>query len=61
MATQSWVNTRVQEWTKHTPLWVPRVEDQRGGGEAAYPQYLGSAHQEVQDGDEHGGDYGVEC
>ena len=39
----------VQEGTKHTPLWDPRVEDQHGGGDVAYPHHLGSARQEVQD------------
>ena len=63
----------VQEGTKHTPLWGPRVEGQCGGDDVAYPHHLGSARQEVQDlvaeggvqsqgpqlGDELGGDYGV--
>ena len=38
----------VQEGTKHTPLWDPRVEGQCGGGDVAYPHRLGLARQEVQ-------------
>ena len=64
----------VQEGTKDTPLWDPCVKGQRGGSDVAYPNPLGSAHQEVQDpvaeggvqtqspklGNELGGDNGVE-
>jgi hypothetical protein len=38
----------VQEGTKQTPLWGPRVHGQRGGGDVAYTHHLGSASQEVQ-------------
>ena len=38
-----------QEGTKHTPLWGPYVDGQRGRGDAAYPHHLGLARQEVQD------------
>ena len=64
----------IQEGTKHTPLWGPLVESQRGGGDVANPYHLGSAQREVQDpvaergvqsqglklGDELSGDNGVE-
>ena len=39
----------VQEGIKHTPLWGPCVEGQRGVGDVAYLPHLGSARQEVQD------------
>ena len=65
----------VQEGTKYTPLWGPRVEGQCGGGDVAYPHHSGLARQKVLNpvaegsvqpqgpklGDELGGDNGVEC
>ena len=64
----------VQEGTKDTPLWGPRVKGKCGRNDVAYPHHLGLACQEVQDpvaeggvrsqgpklGDELGGDNGVE-
>ena len=45
----------VQEGTKHAPKGLPRVEDQHGRCVVAYPYYLGTACQEVQDSVAEGG------
>ena len=47
-ATQSWVNKRVQQKTKDTPLGAPGLSPY-AGGVVAIPHSLWSAHQEVQD------------
>ena len=39
----------VQERAENGPLWVPSVEDQRGGDVVTYPHHLGAARQEIQD------------
>ena len=45
----------VQEGAEHAPLWGPRVEDQRSGGDVSYLHHLGVACQEVQDAIAQGG------